>query len=338
MSRKVHKLNRDHVKLEAEKAKRSGGDFEFYEWIMGDNDLRLGPPYNSKGLLFLPVITHFELPPDKQVYRCLSTWNLESCSFCRVIEELFEEIPDIDLGRQLGSLNHYGNIIDRNGDSVWQPCRFTPKIYNWVMTQIDNPKIGDITDPDDGFDLTIKKAKKRGKKGGTFIEYTPGLIPNKIPLDDDGDYIDTLLENLPNLENVFPEPPDEELKEMEGAAKRMKAYYLKKYDVGNYSSSSSGSRERRYQSSSQNKVEEEKNESKRRYGSKSSEKSNKTTKKENTRVSENDDCPSCLASIEKPCKNNIGLFGYSEECEDCLLCPHDMECEDAIKARPELNK
>jgi hypothetical protein len=333
VGRKVHKLDREHIKHEAEKAK--GGDLAFYEWVMGDNELRLGPPYNEKGRLFLPVITHFEIPPDKQVHKCLETWGLDSCPICAVIEELYAEITEIDLGRQTGSLSYYSNVIDRGDDAIWKTCRFTSKVYNWIMSQIDHPKIGDIFDPDTGFDLNIRKAKKKGKKGGSYVDYTPGLLPDRTPLDDDSDYIDTLLENLPDLDSVFSEPDANIIREMEGAAKRMKTYYLRRNNVDD--SRSTNETQRRYSSPSSKSDEPGQKKEKRRYGQANQKEAKNEEEKKDTRPTDSD-TPVCLASLKNPEKNSSGSFGYFEECEDCLLCPDDMECLDAIQSRPELNR
>jgi len=322
--RKVFKLDMGYVKEEAERAKQSGQqNAEFYEWLMGDNDLRLGPPFNSKGRLFFPVTSHFEIPPDKQIYKCLETWGRDDCPICKTIEELYEEIPDVDLGRQIGTINYYGNVLDRNGESIWKPCRFTPKVKNWIMTQIDNKKIGDITDPDTGIDLCIKKSKKRGKKGGSFVDYTPGILPDRTPLDDDSNYIDILLENLPDLDSVFYEPNEEMIREMEGAAKRMKMYYLKRNRVDN-----------------NNNEERSTNTGKRRYESKGGSGTEKNRKYESKKEppTNNNEYRGCFASHRNPEKNAEGTYGYNEECEDCLLCPNDMECLDAIQSRKDLNK
>jgi len=235
---KLHKPNMDHVHREAERARqasagRSDRDIKHYEWKSGENVMRILPPWGARGLIAKPILTHFNIPPKDEITKCLLTWpdKFEKCPICMRIEKILKALPALDLGRQEATTHYYANVIDREdeGEGV-QLVRFTPGIYNWLMLQMDNPKIGDLTDVEEGYDITITKSEKKRKGGkGSFTQYSNSFLPKPCPLHEDQEKVDEWIGQMYNIDRVYGPFDDEQIAEMAGLAGKMFNYYVRKH-------------------------------------------------------------------------------------------------------------
>ena len=231
---RVHKPSADYVSKAAKKAKedaKRSGRGDFYEWKAGENVLRLMPPWDAKGHVFKEVMSHFEIPPKREIVRCLATWpdEYDDCPICEKIKKVNRVLPAVDTDRIAMTTHYYANVIDRDEEEAGPlVCRFPPSVFNWVMTQMDNPKIGNITDIDNGFDLIITKSEKRGKRG-KFIKYDTSFVPKPATLTDDEEELEGWIDNMANLDMLFSEPGDDALADIDGQAAAMFNYFLRKY-------------------------------------------------------------------------------------------------------------
>jgi hypothetical protein len=321
----------DHIKTEASKIREQGEggdqDLNFYDWKLGDNNLRLLPPWSAKGLVFKRLWSHFELPPEKSIYKCLDSWpdKHNMCFFCEAIDRVVAQLPELDLGRQGASLQYYGNVIDRDEeDKGVQVCRFTPATYNWITLQMDNPKIGDITDYEQGFDLIINKSKKPRKGGGDTTKYTCSFVPRPCPLHETDQAVAEWLSNLFDLDRVFGPPDDKALAEMQGAASRMVTFYFKKYREGGVPDSTPTDTGRPTEETTPDVA----------TGASVPDSAPPKTQDASAQSLEDIDpksVPACFAGLPKPEAHEDGSLGFNDVLEKCLLCAQELRCMD-VKA------
>lgn len=331
----VHKLNIEYIRNEASRIKAEGDyagnqDLNFYDWKTGENNLRLLPPWGAKGLVFKRVLSHFELPPEKSIYRCQHTWpdKFNLCLLCEALEKVQAQFPEVDLGRQRSGINYYGNVIDRDEEEKGvQVCRFSPSVYNWLTLQMDNPKIGDITDYEKGFDLIITKTVKPRKKGkGDSTKYSCSFIPGALPLHESDEAMTKWLTGLFDIDRVFGPLDDETVAEMQGAASRMIVYYQRRFRGGDGGAPPAGT-------GTPSGVASEST------GQPSTSPASTTTTPTSASSapapaeSLSDIDPkkvlSCHASLEAPDAHEDGTYGFNPVIEKCLLCPFEMACMDA---------
>jgi hypothetical protein len=332
----VHKPNMEHIKTEANRVREQGSgfgdqDLNFYDWKNGENNLRILPPWSAKGLVFKKVLSHFEIPPERSIVKCMDTWpdKFDLCYTCEAIDKVIAQLPELDLGRQKNSTHFYANVIDRDEEEKGvQVCRFTSGVYNWLVLQMDNPKIGDITDYEQGFDIIITKSEKPRKKGkGTQTNYSCSFVPRPCPLHETDEAMAQWLQSLFDLDRVFGPPDDEGLAEMKGAASRMVNYYFKKFREG-YSVTSDDADE-----------PSPRREAARRDEPKSEAVSPDAVidtpppqSQQPAKTLEDIDpkgVPSCFAGLKDPEKHSDGTVGFNEMLEKCLLCAHELRCMDA---------
>jgi hypothetical protein len=329
----VHKPNTQHVKNEAARIKAEGDytgdqDLNFYEWKTGENNLRVCPPWSAKGLVFKKLLSHFELPPEKSIHRCQLTWpdKFNMCLIDEALEKVQAMFPEADLGRQRAGINYYANVIDRDEEEKGvQVCRFTEGMYNWITLQMDNPKIGDITDYEKGYDLVITKTVKPRKGGGTNTKYSCSFIPGASPLHESDEAMSKWLTSLFDIDRVFGPLDDEAIAEMQGAASRMITYYQRRFR-----GSDGGSAPADTETPSGVASEPAGQPTGQSTGAAPPAESSAASAPAET-LSDIDPkkVPSCHASLEAPDAHEDGTYGFNPMMEKCLLCPHEMACMDA---------
>ena len=331
----IHKVNLDAIKEEAEKVKResksgSFGDLVYFKFSKGDNLVRIFPPYNMKGLIGKRRIQHFSCPPDNDVLFCLKSWedDFDSCPVCDEIERLYEKYPGvIDLGRQQSVSSYVVNLIDVNEiDRGVQIGTFNPSLYNWVLQQILDAQIGDITDPEKGLNLKVSKEVKKGKGGKEYTRYNKTLMPDRCPIHEDQEIVDMLIESMIDLDQVYSAPDEELLAELESKARLFGKYYDRKLGKDTSGSSVREDLKRKIQErnkkkteTTSDKVKEEKKEEV------------KDTVVPSDASGKGETYPSCYAGLDTPDEHEDGSYGPSLDLEKCLFCDHMVSCESEAK-------
>lgn len=350
----VHRPNFDYITEEAERIRKkqeeSGfedRDLNYYDWKNGDNNLRLLPPWSAKGLHFLQVFSHFELPPDKKISRCMHTWgNIhDTCYICEAIDKVLSMFPALDLGRISQADHWYGQAIDRDDEPKGvQIVRFTPPTRNWVMLQMANPKIGDVADIETGFDINFKRGKKPRKKGPPQVSYDPDFVqrPNAngpgfsvtpTPLHEDAEVVARWIKEMYDLSNVYSAPSDEKLADIEKMAARAVMFYTRKHgdDQGTTSSFSGGNGQQGSLAAEQPEVAT--------GGADTAPSEPRTAATPAGGAEQSLDAidpktvPDCFAGLNNPTAHDDGTIGFNDALEKCLLCKEELRCMDAKQRR-----
>lgn len=332
-------VRQEAERIEKEAANKStSGPIQRYDWKEGDNNLRLLPCWAAHGRIFRKEAEHWELAPGKDHFPCLlETWpsKTDHCPICDAIDKILAAFPELELRRQMPASKYAANVIDRDDEEKGvQIARFTPASYNWIMAEMGNPKIGDVTDIETGIDLKVVLKIKARKGGGTQKEYTPGWMPRVTPLHEDDDLVAQWLEGLYDLDKLKPYPDDEKIGEIISKGSAMVSYYFKKYKQDNERGRSSGE-EAAEESRPARRTEVAKPEKE-----KKAEPKKRETAKSRTSTLDGVDpkgFPPCFAGLEAPEPHDgsdvpedvVGTFGFNEDLEKCVICEHELRCMDA---------
>lgn len=334
----IFKPNMDFFKQEAERINSQKSEnglppLNWYEWKK-NNTLRILPAFNSRGFWFKKVSKHYNVVPKNSSVPCyLATWPGESdyCPQCDEMEKIQRKFPEADLSRMNPGSYYYVNAIDRdNEDAGVFIVRLTPKVYNWLVIQVTNPKIGDITDYENGVDITIDVNEKPRKDGKKYVDYKTGMIPNRGPIFDNDDKMAATLDNLPDLDKIFKFPSDEKIVEHTKISKAMSSFLLKKYKDG-----FTGEADAENESEGETYVPPKRDEKKVESGEASEgvEKSVNNSKSESLESHSPRDMPACFAGQKDPEKLPDGSIGFNESLDKCQICPHELRCADVKSSK-----
>jgi len=150
-----------------------------YEWRDGPNEMRLLWSWAPHGLIGKNVHTHFNIPPERSAGRCPKlTYPGEGkvCHIHTVLDEVTMLRPDLDLRRISANEHIYAHITLPPDDDIVHLVKMTSATFDQILTQQQNPKIGDVTDYLKGFILNIVKTGS-GKSTRYAVSFMPGIDP-----------------------------------------------------------------------------------------------------------------------------------------------------------------
>lgn len=313
---KFHSSNSDWIEQEANKAKEQEDNSEFrkivvHKWDEGATTIRIFPSWAAHGRWMKMVLTHFSLPPNNSIATSLFTWpdEFDSCPIYSAIEEI-ESTTGADLGKQKATEYWYGQGVIRGHEDLGVVMfRFTVRMKNWLINQCKHPKIGDITDPERGFDVTVEKKQKKGK-GGTFTSYELGIVPERCPISEDPEQMKLWEEQMYDIDKIYSPPNDEKHGELRSLADGLFGHYMRRRH------------ENKKKESSDDYVPEDSGQT-----AKPEVESKPDKPKSDLGTMKHDKVPACFAGLPDPEKHSGGGIGYDTNLEKCLVCPHDMKCE-----------
>ena len=195
----------EYLKKEVE---NSSGGPTWWNFPSGMSSVRILPPWDPTGRVALPVYMHpieFQgkgMKYKKYSWTCTQRTFNKPCQICEGLSKL--QSAGIDISPyEATRVQYYFNAIVMNDPSS-QPIdpgthvllRAPKTFYNWVISQITNPMVGDITNLESGIDILVTK-----EGTGLGTTYTMTLSPNGrtgVPKE----YLDKI-EDLYNLDDIF---------------------------------------------------------------------------------------------------------------------------------------
>jgi hypothetical protein len=187
-----------------------GGGAGYFSPKIGRNVIRIMPEVGDMDFFFQPVGRHY-FPDNNNVYCPDFTSEGElDCPVCEIVDELrrSKDKASKKLAEGLGRRRSWWmNVIDRNNPGAG-PLIFTPgvTVFNSVISLINDPDYGDITDLEEGTDIVIER---EGQGLDTSYEVKPRR--KESPLSDDEEEIDQWLDDARDLSYVeVSEDPDED--------------------------------------------------------------------------------------------------------------------------------
>ena len=138
-----------------------GGGAGYFSPKVGRSIVRIMPEVGDMDFFFQPVGRHY-FPDGTNVYcPSFTTENERDCPVCEIVKELHTagDKASKKLASSLGVRRSWWmNVIDRSNPGVG-PLIFTPgvTIFNSIISLINDPDYGDITEIKEGTDITIER-------------------------------------------------------------------------------------------------------------------------------------------------------------------------------------
>lgn len=195
-------INKMKAKLAALENKKNGGKNSFWKPEEGvEHTLRIvntpdGDPF--KELWF-----HYEIGKGSIV--CPKKNFKDDCPICAFASKLYNEGSEEsrNMGKKfLPKQRFFSPVVvrgqEKEGVKIWG---YGKTVYQDLINLVLNPDFGDITDPENGFDIKIKSAKAPGKTLPD-TKVTPRIKPSKLCSGSDEECKE-LLDNVPDFDTLF---------------------------------------------------------------------------------------------------------------------------------------
>jgi len=214
-------LDLDAIRKELEKRKEDKKDFGkgdsdrpdilFYSLPSGTEKvlLRFAPPLAHERIPGRVVYTHWGVGPDNAKINCYRTYGLD-CPYCEMLRE-YESQVDVKEFAPSGKAyfnvwilsdptyeNRYGRKLDPKQVHVLGAGEYN---YEWLLDNLLNPEVGDITDPLKGANVTFERERKDGKFKRTVSR-------GSTPISSNTEEVTQMLEKLHDLGKVWRSPDD----------------------------------------------------------------------------------------------------------------------------------
>ena len=192
----------------------SSGDGSTIKWWslpQGTSMIRVLPPWDATGRVALEVYTHrieYTEPGSrftKYNWTCVNRTFGRPCNICQGLKEMRDAGISTDEW-EANTRQFYINALvmsdpgwGRSPDALMPGThvlmRIPKTVYDWIVTQITNPQIGDITDVQTGIDVMVTRSGS-----GLNTTYSCTMTPNgRQPIDPN--ILNTL--ELYNLSEIF---------------------------------------------------------------------------------------------------------------------------------------
>ena len=198
-------------KKKEELQKGGGSDYGFDKLESGKNVRRVLPPKGDSDMFYSEGYLHFGLGEDgKTAVTCLDTFG-KKCPICNYLDSIKNSKNKEDKefrDKSKKTKRIYINVINRDSDNEEDAPIVLPigkMILKQLIDIICDPDYGDITDFNEGRDITITKSGK-----GMSTEYSVIAKP-KESLASEQLSEEELDEKLPDLDSLFIEKSEEEL-------------------------------------------------------------------------------------------------------------------------------
>ena len=193
----------DLTKIKDFYEKLQGASASFWVPKVGTNLVRILPPKEDIGYFFTETYVHFI--PNETPFRCLKGTE-KGCPVCELVDKLrkSDNPEDLEIARRMSAKRRYlMNIIDMDDiDSGVQVYSCGREVLRQLLTYFADPDWGDLTDPDNGYDVVIEKSGT-----GLHTSYVVRARKKATPLEDK-----TVLTKLADLSKVVTTYTAEEIK------------------------------------------------------------------------------------------------------------------------------
>ena len=193
------KIREQLKKREEERTKNSGVQFN---WVNMPDDGEIGirflPPVHDASLPGIVVSKHYDIP-ERGSINCLAPYDIR-CPICEVLNKFSDKIS---VDNWMAAPSSYFNVLvkgDREYDeNTVYLMRSSEYTYYWLLEQIINPDVGDITDPKTGSKVTFKRKSYKGA-------FDRIIARQSVPIAESDEAINKILESTYNLQEIWKVP------------------------------------------------------------------------------------------------------------------------------------
>lgn len=193
------------------KSSSSGGGPKWWSIPSGVSSIRILPPWSPAGNIALRVFMHpIEFKDESMSYTkynwtCVNKTYGKPCPICDGLQHMAAAGVDISAYEANRSQFYVNAIVmmdaaKKTSEGSHVVARIPKTMYDWIVSQITNPMIGDITDTNAGIDVFVTRTGT-----GLGTEYSMTLSPNgRQPIPPA--YLDQIT-SLYDLDDIFSAGP-----------------------------------------------------------------------------------------------------------------------------------
>ena len=186
----------------------------FWKPPAGKTQIRITPYVENKDNPFVELFFHYSLVPNKTVLSPLSFGRPDPVQqFADKLKSTGDKDEWIQGKRIEPKMRTFVPVIVRGeeteGVKWWG---FGKTVYQELLSIIADPDYGDISDSMTGRDIVVER-QTPAEAGNQYGKTTIRVKPNQTALADDGDVLKNLLENQPDITELYAEPSYDELKQ-----------------------------------------------------------------------------------------------------------------------------
>ena len=190
----------------------------FWKPQPGKTQIRIVPYKFNKANPFSELFFHYSLVPNKTVLSPLSFGRPDPVQqFADKLKASGNKDEWIQGKRIEPKMRTFAPVIVRGeeneGVKFWG---FGKTVYQELLGIIADPDYGDISDSMTGRDIVVER-QTPAEAGNQYGKTTIRVKPNQTALSEDGDTLKNLLENQPDLTELYTEPSFDELKQHLGS-------------------------------------------------------------------------------------------------------------------------
>jgi hypothetical protein len=200
-------LKKMRQKLTDLKNKGSGG--RFWKPQDGKQDIRIVP--TEDGDPFKSFFFHYNV--GNQGFLCPEKNYGDECPVCNFARQLYKEGDDesIAMAKDLTARQRFLSPVlvrgeDGQGVKIWS---YSKTVYEELLNLVLNPDYGDVTDVDNGFDLTLEYGKAAGARFPS-TKITPRRKTSPLCADKTEEECTELLESIPDFDTLYDRVSTEE--------------------------------------------------------------------------------------------------------------------------------
>ena len=186
----------------------------FWKPQPGKSQIRITPYIENKDNPFVELFFHYSLVPKKTVLSPLSFGRPDPVQqFADKLKASGDKDEWIQGKRIEPKMRTFAPVIVRGEESEgvkW--WGFGKTVYQELLAIIADPDYGDISDVMTGRDIVVER-QTAAEAGNQYGKTTIRVKPNVTPLSDDSNTLTKLLEEQPELKELYNEPTFDELKE-----------------------------------------------------------------------------------------------------------------------------
>ena len=186
----------------------------FWKPEPGKQIVRIVPYSHNKENPFIELFFHYNLGNNKTYMSPASFGRPDPVEeFANKLKSTGDKDEWIQGKRLEPKMRTFAPVIVRGQESegvkFWG---FGKTVYQELLSVIADPDYGDITDPVNGRDIMIER-QTPAEAGNQYGKTTVRVKPNQTPLTEGKEMLETLLNNQPNLTELYTEPSYDDLKE-----------------------------------------------------------------------------------------------------------------------------
>ena len=185
----------------------------FWKPQPGKSQIRIVPYLHDKNNPFSELFFHYSLVPNKTVLSPLSYGRPDPVQqFADKLKSTGNKDEWIQGKRIEPKMRTFVPVVVRGEESegvkFWG---FGKTVYQELLGIIADPDYGDISDATTGRDIVVER-QTPAEAGNQYGKTTIRVKPNQTPLSDDSNLLTKLLDEQPDIKELYQEPTFDELK------------------------------------------------------------------------------------------------------------------------------